>query len=218
VRQDGIPLKVKRAIDVLGALTILVGASPLLAVVGVAVRVKLGSPILFRQRRPGLDGQPFELFKLRTMTDARDATGDLLPDGQRLTSFGKMLRKLSLDELPQMWNVLRGDMSLVGPRPLLMQYLPRYTAEQARRHDVLPGITGWSQINGRNSLSWDEKFALDVWYVDNWSLALDARILVATARAVFREHDISHANYATMPEFLGYDGTAVPAPEYRVTT
>jgi lipopolysaccharide/colanic/teichoic acid biosynthesis glycosyltransferase len=149
------------------------------------------------------------------MTDERDANGDLKPDAERLTEFGKWLRRLSLDEVPQLWNVLRGDMSLVGPRPLLMQYLDRYTPEQARRHDVLPGITGWCQVNGRNSLSWDEKFALDVWYVDHWSLALDAKILVATAATLLRKKDISHGSYATMPEFLGYDGKATPAPEYR---
>jgi sugar transferase EpsL len=215
MRQSGLPLKAKRAFDVLGAGTALLLGAPVIAAVAVSVRVGLGSPILFRQRRPGLHGNPFELLKLRTMTDRRDASGNLLPDSQRLTELGKLLRRLSLDELPQLVNVLRGDMSLVGPRPLLVQYLARYTPEQARRHDVLPGITGWCQINGRNSLSWEEKFQLDVWYVDNWSLGLDARILLRTALTFLRKKDISHGAYATMPEFLGYDGTAVPEPEYR---
>jgi lipopolysaccharide/colanic/teichoic acid biosynthesis glycosyltransferase len=215
MRQRGLPLKAKRAIDVLGAGTALLLGAPVIAVVGVSVRIALGSPILFRQRRPGLHGNTFELLKLRTMTDSRDASGNLLPDAQRLTELGKLLRRLSLDELPQLVNVLRGEMSLVGPRPLLPQYLERYTPEQSRRHDVLPGITGWCQINGRNSLSWEEKFRLDVWYVDNWSLALDARILLITAMTFLRKKDISHGAYATMPEFLGYDGTAVPEPEYR---
>jgi lipopolysaccharide/colanic/teichoic acid biosynthesis glycosyltransferase len=213
--QRGIPLKLKRLADVAGALGVLTLGAPLLAAVGVAVRIGLGSPVLFRQRRPGFQGKPFELLKLRTMTDERDADGGLRPDAERLTGLGKLLRRLSLDELPQLWNVLRGDMSFVGPRPLLMQYLDRYTPEQARRHDVLPGITGWCQVNGRNSLSWEEKFAFDVWYVDHWSLALDAKIVVATAATLLRKQGISHGDYATMPEFLGYDGKAVPAPEYR---
>jgi sugar transferase EpsL len=215
MRQSGLPLKAKRAVDVLGAGTVLVLGAPVIAVVGASVRIALGSPILFRQRRPGLHGKTFELLKLRTMTEGRDALGHLLPDSQRLTRLGKLLRRLSLDELPQLVNVLRGDMSLVGPRPLLPQYLQRYTPEQARRHDVLPGITGWCQINGRNSLSWEEKFRLDVWYVDNWSLALDARILLKTAMTFLRKKDISHGAHATMPEFLGYDGTAIAQPEYR---
>jgi sugar transferase EpsL len=215
MRQSGLPLKAKRAVDLLGAGTVLLLGAPVIAVVGVSVRIALGSPILFRQRRPGLHGKAFELLKLRTMTDRRDASGDLLPDSQRLTKLGKLLRRFSLDELPQLVNVLRGEMSLVGPRPLLLQYLERYTPEQARRHEVLPGITGWCQINGRNSLSWEEKFRLDVWYVDNWSLALDARILLRTVTTLLRKQGISHGAHATMPEFLGYDGTAVPAPEYR---
>jgi len=216
MRQSGLPLKLKRLTDVVVASSVLLAAAPLVGAVALGVRTKLGSPILFRQKRPGRGGVPFDLFKLRTMTDERDANGDLLPDAQRLTAFGKKLRELSLDELPQLWNVIRGDMSLVGPRPLLMQYLGRYTPEQARRHDVVPGITGWCQVNGRNALSWEEKFALDVWYVDHWSPWLDARILFKTLLGLFRPAGISHGEYVTMPEFLGYDGRAVPAPEYRV--
>lgn len=215
MQQRGFPLKLKRVVDVAGCSAALVAGAPLIAAVALAVRVKLGSPILFRQRRPGLGGRPFELLKLRTMTDERDSNGDLLPDARRLTPFGRALRQLSLDELPQLWNVIRGDMSLVGPRPLLMQYLGRYTDEQARRHEVLPGITGWCQVNGRNSLSWEEKFGLDVWYVDNWSPWLDARVLLMTVATVLARRGISHATAVTMPEFLGYDGNAVPAPEYR---
>jgi sugar transferase EpsL len=215
MKQRGIRLKAKRALDVTVAGGALLFGAPVLGAIALSVRIGLGSPILFRQRRPGLRSEPFELFKLRTMTDERDANGDLLPDALRLTPFGKLLRRLSVDELPQLWNVVRGDMSLVGPRPLLMQYLGRYTPEQARRHDVLPGITGWCQVNGRNSLSWEEKFALDVWYVDNWSLALDLKILFATLAGLTAPKGISHGPHATMPEFLGYDGKAIPAPEYR---
>jgi lipopolysaccharide/colanic/teichoic acid biosynthesis glycosyltransferase len=163
----------------------------------------MGWPVFFKQKRPGLKGHPFLLVKFRTMTDERDETGTLLPDGSRLTSLGRFLRATSLDELPQLWNVLRGELSLVGPRPLLMQYLERYTPEQARRHEVLPGITGWAQINGRNAISWEEKFALDIWYVDNWSLKLDALILVRTFLRVLKRDGISREGHATMPEFLG---------------
>ncbi len=167
------------------------------------VRRKLGSPVLFTQVRPGLHGKPFRMVKFRTMTDARDASGALLPDAQRLTPFGRFLRSSSLDELPELWNVLRGEMSLVGPRPLLMEYLPLYSPEQARRHEVRPGITGWAQINGRNAISWADKFALDVWYVDHRSLFLDIRILWLTVRKVLVRDGISAAGEATMPKFEG---------------
>lgn len=167
------------------------------------VRVKLGSPVFFRQERPGLHGKIFRLMKFRTMTDARDAQGNLLPDAQRLPPFGRWLRSTSLDELPELFLILKGDMSLVGPRPLLIQYLPLYNKEQARRHDVRPGLTGWAQINGRNAISWEEKFALDVWYVDNQSLWLDIKILFLTFWRVFNRHGISAANEATMPVFTG---------------
>lgn len=167
------------------------------------VAVRLGRPILFTQTRPGLHGKPFTIYKFRTMTNERDADGNLLPDPQRLTPFGRFLRSTSLDELPELFNVLKGDISLVGPRPLLMQYLERYTPKQARRHEVRPGITGWAQINGRNALSWEEKFALDVWYVDNCSLWLDIRIIALTVWKVLRREGISHQGEATMTEFLG---------------
>lgn len=178
-----------------------------LAPVGLAVaalaRAKLGSPVLFRQPRPGRDGRVFELVKFRTMTDERDATGALLPDSQRLTAFGRWLRRSSLDELPTLWNVIRGDMSLVGPRPLLVRYLDRYTPEQRRRHEVAPGITGWAQIHGRNALSWEEKFDLDVWYVENLSLRTDLAILFQTITQVMGQRGISAEGHATMPEFMG---------------
>ncbi len=193
----------KRALDVaLAALGLLVLA-PVLLVLAVLVRVKLGGPVLFVQERPGRGGRLFRLLKFRTMTEARDATGQLLPDAERLPPFGRWLRASSLDELPELWNVLRGDMSLVGPRPLLVRYLPRYSAEQARRHEVRPGLTGWAQINGRNALSWDEKFRLDVWYVDHRTLGLDLKILCLTVWKVVRRDGISAAGEATMPEFLG---------------
>lgn len=167
------------------------------------VRFKLGTPIFFTQTRPGLHGKPFTLIKFRTMTDARGADGKMLPDADRLTDFGRFLRSSSLDELPELINVLRGEMSLVGPRPLLMQYMPRYTPEQARRHEVKPGITGWAQVNGRNALTWEQKFALDVWYVDYRSLALDVRILCRTLWRVAKREGISRDGHATMTEFLG---------------
>ena len=169
----------------------------------VLVYIKIGKPVLFRQVRPGWHAAAFQLYKLRTMTDSCDASGRLLPDAQRLTPFGRFLRSTSLDELPELWNVLRGDMSLVGPRPLLMQYLDRYTPEQARRHEVRPGLTGWAQVNGRNAISWEEKFALDVWYVDHVSLRLDLVILLRTVAAVLRRTGISAAGEATMAEFQG---------------
>jgi lipopolysaccharide/colanic/teichoic acid biosynthesis glycosyltransferase len=174
-----------------------------LVIVTVTVRLKLGHPIVFCQERPGLHGKPFTLFKFRTMTDVRNAAGQLLPDADRLTSFGRFLRSTSLDELPELWNVLRGDMSLVGPRPLLMQYLGRYTPEQGRRHEVRPGLTGWAQVHGRNAISWEEKFALDVWYVDHVTLRLDLQILWLTILCVLRRNGIQHPGAATMSEFLG---------------
>jgi sugar transferase EpsL len=193
----------KRALDVVGAALALVVLSPLLAIVAVLVRVRMGSPVLFRQTRPGRHGRPFTLVKFRTMTDRRDAAGALLPDAERLTSFGRWLRRTSIDELPELLNVLAGEMSLVGPRPLLMEYLPLYSPEQARRHDVRPGITGWTQVNGRNALSWDEKFAFDVWYVDHRSLRLDLSILARTAKQVVSGHGVSAPDHATMEPFRG---------------
>ena len=193
----------KRLVDFCPTLLIIVVFSPLLALVALLVRLKLGSPVLFRQVRPGLHGRPFTMLKFRTMTDARDASGQLLPDSQRLTPFGRFLRSTSLDELPELLNVLKGEMSLVGPRPLLMEYLDRYTPEQRRRHDVVPGISGWAQVNGRNAISWDEKFALDVWYVDHQSLWLDLKILLLTALVTLRREGISQPGQATMEEFAG---------------
>jgi len=193
----------KRVFDFVAAsLALLMLALPLLALAWL-IRRKLGSPVLFRQVRPGLQGRPFTMVKFRTMTDERGPYGDLLPDAQRLTPFGRFLRASSLDELPELWNVLTGDMSLVGPRPLLMEYLPLYSPEQARRHEVRPGITGWAQVNGRNAISWDDKFALDVWYVDHRSLWLDVQILWRTVRKVLVRDGISAAGEATMPKFEG---------------
>ncbi len=194
---------IKRCIDIVGAGLGLIVLSPVLAVVAIAIWWDMGRPIMFHQIRPGLNGQAFSMVKFRTMSNKRDSQGDLLPDEQRLTSLGKFLRKTSLDEFPELFNVLKGDMSLVGPRPLLMQYLERYTPEQARRHEVKPGITGWAQVNGRNAISWEEKFTLDVWYVDNCSLWLDIKILAITIWKVFRREGISAEGEATMPEFMG---------------
>ncbi len=202
-RQRGWRLALKKTLDRGAALVALVILSPLLLVIAIALRLGLGSPVLFRQQRPGLHGQPFKLVKFRTMSESKDEEGRLLPDAQRLTAFGRFLRSTSLDELPQLWNVVRGDLSLVGPRPLLMQYLGRYSPEQARRHDVLPGITGWCQVNGRNDLPWNKKFELDVWYVDHWSLWLDARILARTFWQVLRREGISREGHATTAEFMG---------------
>ncbi|MGE5361475.1 MAG: sugar transferase [Bacteroidales bacterium] len=193
----------KRALDILLASLCLVLWSPLVIPLAVAVRVLIGSPILYRQRRPGLNGREFTLFKFRTMTETRAEDGSLLPDDRRLTRFGRMLRALSLDEVPELFNVLKGEMSLVGPRPLLTAYLPRYTPDQARRHLVRPGITGWAQVNGRNNTTWEQRFRLDTWYVDNLSLALDLKILVMTLRTVVRRDGISADGHATMPEFTG---------------
>jgi lipopolysaccharide/colanic/teichoic acid biosynthesis glycosyltransferase len=193
----------KRLLDfILASLAFLVLCVPLLFLIW-QIRRKLGSPVLFRQIRPGLNAQPFNMVKFRTMTSARGTDGQLLPDADRLTAFGRFLRSSSLDELPELWNVLKGDMSLVGPRPLLMEYLPLYSPEQARRHEVRPGITGWAQVNGRNALSWEEKFRLDIWYVDNQSLWLDIKILWLTVRKVLARDGISASGEATMSKFTG---------------
>tara|TARA_R110002049_G_scaffold27321_2_gene94042 strand:- start:127171 stop:127785 length:615 start_codon:yes stop_codon:yes gene_type:complete len=193
----------KRLVDLVLASIALILLSPLILVTAVLVRIRLGSPILFSQTRPGYLGKPFRMYKFRSMLDTRDASGALLPDEERLTPFGQFLRSSSLDELPELWNVIRGDMSLVGPRPLMMAYLDRYTPEQRRRHDAKPGVTGWAQINGRNSISWEEKFGLDVWYVDNQSLILDMRILWLTVWTVLFRRGVSADNHVTMPEYFG---------------
>lgn len=193
----------KRLFDMVAASLALLLLAPALALIAWQVRRKLGNPALFRQVRPGLHGQPFEMVKFRTMTDECGADGALLPDVQRLTPFGRFLRASSLDELPELWNVLKGEMSLVGPRPLLVEYLPLYSPEQARRHEVRPGITGWAQVNGRNAISWEDKFALDVWYVDHPSLWLDIIILWMTVRKVLRRDGISAAGEASMTRFTG---------------
>lgn len=194
-------LATKRAFDIVAALAGLLLAAPVLLVTALAVRIGLGKPVLYRQMRPGLGGRPFELLKFRTMTDARDRQGQPLPDEQRLTALGQLLRRTSLDELPELINVLKGDMSLVGPRPLLMDYLPHYTAEQARRHEVRPGLTGWAAIHGRNATSWEQRLAQDVWYVDHRSFALDCRILLLTVVKVVRQEGIAPDGQATMPRF-----------------
>jgi lipopolysaccharide/colanic/teichoic acid biosynthesis glycosyltransferase len=194
---------VKRVLDTVASAVILLLLSPLILVLALLVRINMGSPVFFRQQRPGLSGAPFMLLKFRTMRPAETSENEIASDASRLTPLGAWMRRHSLDELPQLWNVLRGDMSLVGPRPLLMQYLARYTPEQARRHLVRPGITGWTQVRGRNALSWEQKFALDVWYVDHWSLGLDARILAETAWRVLKREGIARQGYATMPEFMG---------------
>lgn len=193
----------KRIFDIVVAFSALLTLTFPLIVLALVIRYKLGSPVLFKQERPGLNGRPFRMAKFRTMTNERDADNVLLPDAQRLTTFGQFLRASSLDELPELWNVLRGDMSLVGPRPLLLEYLPLYTPEQARRHEVRPGITGWAQVNGRNSISWEEKFAMDVWYVDHHSFMLDLRILWLTVRKVLLRDGISAVGEVTMPRYKG---------------
>lgn len=193
----------KRAFDILVSAGVLLVFSLPIVILMILVRVKLGRPIFFRQDRPGLGGKTFRMVKFRTMTDARHPDGTLKPDAERLTRFGRLLRSTSLDELPELWNVLKGDMSLVGPRPLLVQYLTRYSARQARRHEVRPGVTGWAQVNGRNAVAWDERFEMDVWYVENWSFGLDVRILWMTVAAVFRRSGVSAEGHATMPEFTG---------------
>ena len=193
----------KRLIDILVSLPLLFLLSPLIAIVAIGVLLDVGAPVLFRQLRPGLKGQPFTLYKFRTMRGAHSGEPGSDRDQERLTAFGRFLRSTSLDELPELWNVLRGDMSVVGPRPLLMRYLPLYSPEQMRRHEVRPGLTGWAQVNGRNALNWDDKFKLDVWYVNHRTLLLDFRIMVMTLTAVFRRRGISYENSATMPEFKG---------------
>jgi sugar transferase EpsL len=194
---------VKRAIDVVGASAALVLLSPLLAVVALLVRVRMGSPVLFRQQRPGRGGRPFVMMKFRTMTDQHGPDGVLLSDAARLTALGRWLRRTSIDELPELLNVVHGDMSLVGPRPLLMEYLPLYTPEQARRHEVRPGITGWAQVNGRNAVTWEEKFTLDVWYVDHRSTRLDVEILTRTVSQVLRGRGVAAPGHATTESFRG---------------
>jgi sugar transferase EpsL len=194
---------IKRVVDIVGASVGIILFAPVMLVVALLVLLTMGRPVLFRQQRPGLRGKPFTLYKFRTMRDARTPSGELLPDELRLTTFGKWLRSTSLDELPELFNVFKGEMSLVGPRPLLMEYLPRYSPEQARRHEVKPGITGWAQVNGRNALSWEEKFRMDVWYVDNWNLWLDMKILLLTIWKVLKREGINAEGCATMPVFTG---------------
>jgi lipopolysaccharide/colanic/teichoic acid biosynthesis glycosyltransferase len=193
----------KRSFDVVAASAGLLVLSPILAVIALVIRSTIGSPVLFRQERPGLHGRPFTMVKFRTMRDATDRDGNPLPDEQRMTRVGNILRSTSLDELPEFWNVVRGDMSLVGPRPLLMQYLERYTPEQARRHDVRPGVTGWAQINGRNAVGWKKRLAMDVWYVDNRTFALDLKIIARTILKVFGRDGVAADGHVTMPEFMG---------------
>lgn len=193
----------KRAFDIAASTSALVVLSPVLAITAYKVKKELGSPVLFRQVRPGLHGRPFEMIKFRTMKDATDKEGNALPDSERLTEFGKKLRASSLDELPELWNVLKGDMSLVGPRPLLMEYLPLYSAEQAKRHNVRPGVTGYAQVNGRNSLSWEDKFKLDTWYIEHQSFLLDMKILLKTVKKVIIKDGISAEGEATMTKFTG---------------
>ncbi len=193
----------KRIIDITIASTALILLSPVYLIVAHKVKKNLGSPVLFRQVRPGLHGKPFEMIKFRTMKDALDAEGNLLPDSERLTPFGKMLRATSLDEMPELWNVIKGDMSIVGPRPLLMEYLPLYNEQQAKRHNVRPGITGYAQVNGRNAISWEKKFEFDTWYVENQSLWLDFKIMLKTIKKVIAKDDISAEGEATMSKFTG---------------
>lgn len=194
---------IKRLLDLVAAAGALIIFAPIMLVVALAIRARTGGPALFTQDRPGLHGRIFKIYKFRSMTNERDAHGELLPDEQRLFPLGRLIRRTSLDELPQLFNVLKGELSLVGPRPLLVKYLPLYTPEQARRHDVPPGITGWAQVNGRNAISWEERFALDVWYVDHWSIGLDLKILAMTALKVVKRADVSAEGHVTMPEFTG---------------
>ncbi|GGJ24906.1 sugar transferase [Deinococcus roseus] len=198
---------IKRLFDIVVSLLALVVLLFPMLLIAFLIQRNMGSPVIFSQVRPGLKGRPFRMVKFRTMKNARDAKGNDLPDAQRLTPLGSFLRKTSLDELPELWNVLKGEMSLVGPRPLLMEYLPLYSPEQARRHEVRPGVTGWAQVNGRNAISWEEKFRLDVWYVDHCSLALDLKILVMTVQKVFKREGISAAGEATMSRFTGSEGS-----------
>ena len=203
----------KRTFDIVIACVMLTVLAPVILLVAIAVRIMHGTPVLFRQERPGLHGRAFTMLKFRTMRHAVDKRGMPLPDHERLTRFGRFLRATSLDELPELWNVLRGEMSLVGPRPLLMEYLPRYTARQARRHEVCPGITGWAQVNGRNAVDWPQRFELDVWYVDNRSMWLDLRILALTLWRVIRPHGVSQPGHATMTPFTGAEGGQAVAHE-----
>lgn len=196
---------IKRLFDILVSLVTLLLALPLIALLAVLIRYKLGSPVMFRQTRPGLGQRPFLMIKFRTMLNVSDSSGESLPDEERMTALGRFLRATSLDELPELWNVLRGDMSLVGPRPLLMEYLPLYSKEQQRRHEVRPGVTGWAQVNGRNNLSWPERFKMDVWYVDNQSFWLDVKILLMTVKKVFLGEDINQSGHATAEKFKGND-------------
>jgi lipopolysaccharide/colanic/teichoic acid biosynthesis glycosyltransferase len=196
----------KRLLDLALAVPALALALPAIALLSLGVAAVLGGPVIFAQERPGLGGRLFRFYKIRTMTSERDSAGQLKPDAERLTAFGRVLRTLSLDELPQLWNVVRGDMSLVGPRPLLVEYLDRYSARQARRHEVAPGITGWAQVNGRNALTWEQKFECDVWYVDNVSLAVDIRILLKTCMSVVRPRGITFEDNPSMPVFRGSKG------------
>ena len=193
----------KRAFDIAASASALVVLSPVLAITAYKVKKELGSPVLFRQTRPGLHGKPFEMIKFRTMKDATDTEGNVLPDSERLTEFGKKLRASSLDELPELWNVLKGDMSLVGPRPLLMEYLPLYNAEQAKRHNVRPGVTGYAQVNGRNAIGWEEKFKLDLWYVENQSFILDIKIILSTVKKVLIKEGINQNETVSMTRFKG---------------
>ena len=202
MKQTGWRLIVKKVVDRTVAAGLLVATAPVLGVAAAAVRASMGAPVFFRQTRVGLHEKTFEIIKLRTMNDARGLDGELLPDEQRLSRLGQFLRTTSIDELPQLLNVVRGDLSLVGPRPLLTKYLERYTQEERRRHDVLPGMTGWAIVHGRNAVDWDERLALDVWYVDHWSLLLDAKILALTARIVLARAGVTQAGHATMPNFL----------------
>jgi sugar transferase EpsL len=210
---SGIPIS-KRLFDLALTLPGVLLISPLLILLAVLVRLKLGRPVLFTQVRPGYREKPFAMIKFRSMTGGRDAEGALLPDEQRLTGLGRIMRSYSLDELPEVFNVLRGEMSLVGPRPLLMDYLERYTPTQRRRHEVLPGITGWAQVNGRNTLAWEEKFSLDVWYVDHWSIGLDIRILWRTFTSTLKREGISHPDHATAPEFMGSEPNKTDPPQH----
>jgi len=196
-----VKLSLKRAFDIFGACVGLLALSPIFMILWVLIRTKMGSPAIYRQIRPGLHGKQFEIVKFRTMINATDSEGNALPDSDRLTRLGRLLRSTSLDELPELWNVLKGDMSLVGPRPLLMEYLPLYTPEQARRHEVRPGITGWAQINGRNCITWEEKFELDLWYVNNQSFFLDCKIIVFTIQKVLKREGISAMGEATTQKF-----------------
>lgn len=205
MRQRGLRLRIKRSFDIAVASAALVATAPVMAGTGVAVWASMGRPVLFTQQRVGRDDQVFRILKFRTMRAPRDP-GNPEPDAQRITRVGRFLRRTSLDELPQLVNIVRGDMSLIGPRPLLVRYLPRYSATQRRRHEVLPGLTGWAQVNGRNASSWERKFADDVWYVDHWSLRLDARILFRTVSTVLRRDGVSAAEHVTMPEFMGSAG------------